>query len=105
LAVARPPVPASLVTDLYELTMAAAYQAEGIEHEATFELFVRRMPPQRRFLVAAGLDDAVDGLEALRFAPHEVDYLAGLGLFPDHPWWPRASGGGSRCRGRWRTRS
>jgi nicotinate phosphoribosyltransferase len=79
----RPPVPASLVTDLYELTMAAAYQAEGIEHEATFELFVRRMPPQRRFLVAAGLDDALAGLEALRFAPHEVDYLAGLGLFPD----------------------
>ncbi|HZA74785.1 MAG TPA: hypothetical protein VE623_00150, partial [Acidimicrobiales bacterium] len=77
----RPPVPASLVTDLYELTMAAAYQAEGIEHEATFELFVRRMPPQRRFLVAAGLDDALAGLEALRFAPHEVDYLAGLGLF------------------------
>jgi nicotinate phosphoribosyltransferase len=82
-AAARPPVPASLVTDLYELTMAAAYQAEGIVHEATFELFVRRMPPERRFLVAAGLDDAVAGLEALSFAPHEVDYLAGLGLFPD----------------------
>lgn len=79
---ARPPVPASLVTDLYELTMAAAYQAEGIEHEATFELFVRRLPPERRFLVAAGLDDALAGLEALAFAPHEVEYLAGLGLFP-----------------------
>jgi nicotinate phosphoribosyltransferase len=82
-AVARPPVPASLVTDLYELTMAAAYQAEGIEHEATFELFVRRMPRERRFLVAAGLDDALAGLEALRFASYEVDYLAGLDLFPD----------------------
>ncbi|MGH9229753.1 MAG: nicotinate phosphoribosyltransferase [Acidimicrobiales bacterium] len=81
-AAARPPVPASLVTDLYELTMAAAYRAEGIEHEATFELFVRRLPPQRRFLVAAGLDDALAGLEELSFAPHEVEYLAGLELFP-----------------------
>jgi nicotinate phosphoribosyltransferase len=79
---ARPSVPASLVTDLYELTMAAAYQAEGIEHEATFELFVRRLPPQRRFLVSAGLDDALAGLEALQFSPDEVEYLAGLELFP-----------------------
>jgi nicotinate phosphoribosyltransferase len=79
---ARPPVPASLVTDLYELTMAAAYQAEGIEHEATFELFVRRLPRERRFLVAAGLDDALAGLDELSFAPHEVEYLAGLDLFP-----------------------
>jgi nicotinate phosphoribosyltransferase len=78
----RPRVPASLVTDLYELTMAATYQAEGIEHEATFELFVRRLPAQRRFLVAAGLDDALAGLETLSFAPHEVEYLAGLELFP-----------------------
>jgi nicotinate phosphoribosyltransferase len=81
-AAARPPVPAALVTDLYELTMAAAYQAEGIEHEATFELFVRRLPDQRRFLVAAGLDDALAGLEGLGFAADEVDYLAGLGVFP-----------------------
>lgn len=75
-------IPASLVTDLYELTMAAAYQADGLEHEATFELFVRRLPPQRRFLVAAGLDDALAGLESWRFAPDDVAYLGGLGLFP-----------------------
>jgi nicotinate phosphoribosyltransferase len=81
-AAARPPVPAALVTDLYELTMAAAYQAEGIDHEATFELFVRRLPDQRRFLVAAGLDDALAGLDGLGFAEDEVDYLAGLGVFP-----------------------
>jgi nicotinate phosphoribosyltransferase len=62
--------------------MAAAYQAEGIEHEATFELFVRRLPAQRRFLVAAGLDDALAGLESLSFVPREVEYLAGLELFP-----------------------
>ncbi|MGH9005646.1 MAG: nicotinate phosphoribosyltransferase, partial [Acidimicrobiia bacterium] len=55
--------PPALVTDLYELTMAAAYQVGGMDGEATFELFVRSLPPERRFLVAAGLDDALAGLE------------------------------------------
>jgi nicotinate phosphoribosyltransferase len=75
------PAPA-LVTDLYELTMAAAYQAAGMESEASFELFVRDLPPERRFLVVAGLDDALAGLEAWRFEPGDVAYLEGLGLFP-----------------------
>jgi nicotinate phosphoribosyltransferase len=76
------PVPPALVTDLYELTMAAAYQAHGIDHEATFELFVRRLPDERRFLVAAGLDDALAGLEVWCFGEDDCAYLAGLGLFP-----------------------
>jgi nicotinate phosphoribosyltransferase len=75
-------VPSALVTDLYELTMAAAYQAEGVEHEATFELFVRSLPAPRRFLLAAGLDDALNGLESWRFEAGDIDYLGGLGLFP-----------------------
>lgn len=74
-------VPSALVTDLYELTMAAAYLAEGIEHEATFELFVRSLPERRRFLVAAGLDDALNGLEAWCFGDDDIAYLAELGLF------------------------
>lgn len=80
----RPPpaVPPALVTDLYELTMAAAYQADGVVHEASFELFVRTLPAERRFLLAAGLDDALDGLAAWRFEPEDVDYLRGLQLFP-----------------------
>ena len=76
-------VPPALVTDLYELTMAAAYQAQGITHEATFELSVRSLPPQRRFMVAAGLADALVGLESFRYTPGDVDYLAGLGVLPD----------------------
>ncbi len=76
-----PAVPPALVTDLYELTMAAAYQAQGIEREATFELSVRSLPPERRFLVVGGIGDALAGLEAFRFGPDDVDYLAGLGLF------------------------
>lgn len=76
------PVPPALVTDLYELTMAAAYRADGLEHEATFELFVRTLPHERRFLLAAGLDDALDGLESWRFDADDVAYLDGLGSFP-----------------------
>ncbi len=75
-------VPPALVTDLYELTMAAAYGTGVGDREASFELFVRSLPPERRFLVAAGLDDALAGLEAWRFDAADVDYLRGLGLFP-----------------------
>ncbi|HEX6568863.1 MAG TPA: nicotinate phosphoribosyltransferase, partial [Acidimicrobiales bacterium] len=75
-------MPPALVTDLYELTMAAAYQADGLEHEASFELFVRDLPDERRFLVAAGLDDALAGLEAWRFDADDIAYLDGLGTFP-----------------------
>lgn len=76
-------IPSALLTDLYELTMAAAYQAEGVDHPATFELFVRTLPARRRFLLAAGLDDALAGLESWRFEEGDVAYLAGLDLFPD----------------------
>jgi nicotinate phosphoribosyltransferase len=76
------PVPSGLVTDLYELTMAAAYVAEGIEHEATFELFVRTLPDRRRFLMTAGLADALDGLEGWHYDADDIAYLDGLGLFP-----------------------
>lgn len=79
---ARRAVPSALVTDLYELTMAAAYQADGVDHEATFELFVRSLPVQRRFLLAAGLDDALNGLEDWQFDADDIAYLGGLGLFP-----------------------
>jgi nicotinate phosphoribosyltransferase len=72
-----------LFTDLYELTMAASYFANGLNHRATFDLFVRSLPEQRNFLVAAGLDDVLTYLETLRFSTTAVDYLAGLGLFAD----------------------
>ena len=71
-----------MVTDLYELTMAAAFHAAGIEHEASFELSVRRLPASRRFLVAAGLDSALAGLEDFGYDDGELAYLETLGLFP-----------------------
>jgi len=53
-----------LLTDLYELTMARAYHELGMQETAVFELFVRRLPPTRRFLIAAGLEQVVEYLEA-----------------------------------------
>jgi nicotinate phosphoribosyltransferase len=73
----------ALVTDLYELTMAAAYRRLGMDGQASFELFVRRLPEPRNFLVAAGLERALDHLEGLRFEPAEIDYLRTLGLFDE----------------------
>src|SRR5579863_9639135 len=64
-----------LLTDLYELTMAAGYLQTRFEARATFELFVRHLPPHRNYLVAAGLEQALDFLENVRFSAEEIDYL------------------------------
>jgi nicotinate phosphoribosyltransferase len=71
----------ALLTDFYELTMAAAYVAEDKTYPATFDLFVRRLPERRRFLVAAGRDDALSALEAFRFDDAALRYLDSLGIF------------------------
>jgi len=70
-----------LLTDLYELTMAAGYLETGFEARATFELFVRSLPPRRNYLVAAGLDQALDFLEGVRFSDEEIEYLRTLPVF------------------------
>lgn len=71
-----------LLTDLYELTMAHAYYEIGMRETAVFELFVRRLPPTRCFLLAAGLEQIVEYLEALRFTPSDVEFLSRLKIFP-----------------------
>jgi nicotinate phosphoribosyltransferase len=70
-----------LLTDLYELTMLQAYRACGMNDTASFELFVRALPPERNFLLAAGLEQVVDYLLALRFADDELAWLASTGRF------------------------
>ena len=71
-----------LLTDLYELTMAAGYFEAGKTTErATFELAIRRLPPRRNFLLAAGLPQVVDYLLTLSFSSEEVAYLRGLPQF------------------------
>ena len=62
----------ALSTDLYELTMMAGYYAAGLDAPASFELYVRRLPPHRSFLVAAGLDQALEALERVRFSSGDI---------------------------------
>jgi nicotinate phosphoribosyltransferase len=76
--------PIGLVTDLYELTMSAAYLALGMGQAATFSLAVRRLPASRRYLVAAGLADVLERLSRLAgSALDEADarYLTSTGRF------------------------
>lgn len=68
----------ALLTDLYELTMAAAYFENDFSADASFELFVRSLPKQRGFLIAAGLEQALEYLQHLRFQTDEIEYLRGL---------------------------
>lgn len=65
----------ALWTDLYELTMAASYLRRGMMEEATFSLYMRSLPQERGFLVAAGLEQALDFLEDLRFTNEDLAYL------------------------------
>ncbi|HEU4624114.1 MAG TPA: nicotinate phosphoribosyltransferase [Steroidobacteraceae bacterium] len=73
----------ALLTDLYQLTMAHAYFKLGMRGTAVFELFVRRLPPARRFLLAAGLEQVLRYLEELRFTPADLEFLAGMKIFPE----------------------
>jgi nicotinate phosphoribosyltransferase len=68
-------VPGALLTDLYELNMAASYLRRGMTASATFSLFVRRLPAERGFLVAAGLEDSFDRLERFSFEESDLAYL------------------------------
>jgi nicotinate phosphoribosyltransferase len=69
----------ALLTDLYQLTMAAGYLAQGRrEDEAVFHLFYRTNPFGGGYAVMAGVDTALDYLEGLRFSPEDCAYLGGL---------------------------
>ncbi|EKX64031.1 quinolinate phosphoribosyl transferase, C-terminal domain protein [Streptomyces ipomoeae 91-03] len=63
-------------TDLYEVTMAMSYLKEGLTGPATFSLFVRDMPPDRGFLVAAGLEPSLDFLSGYRITSEDIDAFA-----------------------------
>lgn len=65
----------ALATDLYQLTMMAGYVGAQQAGPNTFELFVRELPENRAYLVAAGIEQALDYLENLRFTPAEIAWL------------------------------
>ena len=70
-----------LLTDLYQLNMIEAYLAYGESRTAVFELFVRKLPARRGFLMAAGLEQALKFLEDLRFSSEEIEWLKSTGRF------------------------
>jgi nicotinate phosphoribosyltransferase len=70
-----------LLTDLYQLNMIEAYLARGETRTAVFELFVRKLPRRRGFLMAAGLEQALEFLEGLRFSSDEIGWLKSTGRF------------------------
>ena len=75
-----------IVTDLYELTMAAAYWSAGLaDNRATFDLFFRELPPHRSYMVTAGLEQAVHYLLNLQFAESDVNYLRSQPVFAHAP--------------------
>jgi nicotinate phosphoribosyltransferase len=75
------PLDSPLLVDLYMLTMLQGFHDEGLSGEAAYEFHFRSLPPERAFLVAAGLDQALQYLETLRFGPEEIRYLEGTGRF------------------------
>src|SRR3989442_3925696 len=73
-------MPGALLTDLYELNMAASYFRGGMTSSATFSLYARTLSPQRGFLVAAGLQACLDFIETLSFDDEDLGYLASIGF-------------------------
>jgi nicotinate phosphoribosyltransferase len=76
--------PSALLTDLYQINMIQAYLDHGETETAVFEFFVRNLPARRGFLVAAGLEQALDYLETLRFSDSEIAWLKSTGRFRDN---------------------
>ena len=78
-----------LFTDLYELTMTQAYLHQGLATQpATFSLYLRTLPQNRNYLLAAGIEPLLDDLQTLHFTPDDLAYLHSLNRFtPDFLHW------------------
>jgi len=72
-----------LITDLYQLTMLQAYLEKEMTDTAVFEFFVRKLPPGRSFLMAAGLEHVLQFLQEMSFSPEEIEYVRGTGRFSE----------------------
>ncbi|HEY6671158.1 MAG TPA: hypothetical protein VIZ91_01520, partial [Solirubrobacterales bacterium] len=73
----------SLLTDLYEITMAASYHRLGRNEPAVFELFIRKLPPHRDWMLVCGLGPTLRLVSEMRFGPSELEYLGTLGFGTD----------------------
>jgi nicotinate phosphoribosyltransferase len=72
-----------LMTDFYELTMCASYFENKRDEAATFDLFIRRLPPNRSYFVFAGLEQVLLFLENVMFNEDQIRYLKTQGLKKD----------------------
>ena len=77
----KSPAISLLLTDLYQLTMLQGYYDQGMEEEAVFEFFVRKLPSCRNFCLSAGLEQTLEFLENLRFTQEELEWLSGQDRF------------------------
>ncbi len=73
----------ALLVDLYELSMAASYFQHKPQCLASFDLFIRKLPKNRSFFIAAGIDEAVSFIRRLRFSKEDIRYLRSLKLFSE----------------------
>jgi nicotinate phosphoribosyltransferase len=85
----------ALATDFYELTMAAAYYyrylikpadkatSDSKSEKGVFEMFIRKLPRNRSYLVAAGLEQVLYFLMNVRFNEEQLSYLKSLDIFKD----------------------
>ncbi len=73
----------SLLTDFYELTMCASYFGNKRNDPATFDLFIRKLPPKRSYYIFAGLEQVVLYLKNMRFNAKQIDYLRTRGFKED----------------------
>jgi nicotinate phosphoribosyltransferase len=76
------PGSSALLTDFYQLTMLLAYHRQSMDETAVFEFFVRKLPRERNFLIAAGLEQVLEFLEQLHFSREELDWLRDQRCFP-----------------------
>src|SRR5215510_1378722 len=74
----------ALLTDFYQLNMMSAYLEHSLTEAAVFELFVRRLPSRRGFLMTAGLEQALQFLETVRFKSEDIDEIRSLGPFSEN---------------------
>lgn len=65
----------SLLTDFYELTMCAGYFENRRKEKASFDLFIRRLPPNRSYFVFAGLEQVLHFLQSVKFTEEQINYL------------------------------
>jgi nicotinate phosphoribosyltransferase len=73
------PAETSLLVDQYEITMASSFLREGMNDLSVFELFVRKLPPNRDWLLVCGLGPTLRLIAEMRFGERELEYLGTLG--------------------------